>query len=190
MSPVVGPGGVVVDLAEGWEGGMEVLEQFLPSDVPEGLVLHAMKLDKSFGGVHAVRDVSLDVGAKSLVGLIGPNGAGKSTFFNLINGFEAPDRGAVFLLDKDVTRVPPWTRARLGMSRTFQANHIDVDQTVLDNLLSGAHLHIPGRLIGATLRSRRNWISEERAILAARAVTRLLGLESVAGALAGSTGFG
>jgi branched-chain amino acid transport system ATP-binding protein len=137
-----------------------------------------------------VQDASVEVAGKSLVGLIGPNGAGKSTLFNLINGFEPPDTGKVHLFGRDVTGVPPWTRARLGMSRTFQANHIDIDQTVLDNLLSGAHLHIRGGLIGATFRTNRNWVTEERARLAARAVGRLLGLEPVLHALAGSLDFG
>jgi branched-chain amino acid transport system ATP-binding protein len=180
----------LLDLPEGAEAALEVLERYLPPDAPEGDVLRARHLDKRFGGVHAVVDVSLDVPSRCLVGLIGPNGAGKTTTFNLINGFETPDTGEVQLLGKDVTRVPPWTRARLGMCRTFQANHIDLDQSVLDNLLAGAHLHIQGGLIGATLRTKSNWTSEARATQAARAVGRLLNLEAHLGDAAGSLDFG
>lgn len=190
MTTLVANDAAALDLPEGSEAALEVLERFFPADPYEGVVLRAKNLDKRFGGVHAVSDVSLEVAAKSFVGLIGPNGAGKSTTFNLVNGFETPDRGEVLLLDKDVTRVPPWTRARLGMSRTFQANHIDLDQTVLDNLLAGAHLHIHGGLVGATVRTNRNWMSEARAIQAARAVGRLLHLEPVLGQLTGSLDFG
>jgi branched-chain amino acid transport system ATP-binding protein len=190
MSTAVGNEMPLLDLAEGAEAALEVLEDFLAAEVSDALPLVATGLDKRFGGVHAVNNVSLTVPPHMLVGLIGPNGAGKSTLFNLLNGFEFPDTGTVEFFGKDVTKLPPWTRARLGMTRTFQANHVDPDETVLDNLMTGAHLSIQGGLLGATFRTRRNWLSEERATKATEAVARLLGLEAVLKVPAGSLDFG
>ena len=83
-------------------------------------LLATRRLDRRFGGVHAVRGVDLDVSAGEIVGLFGPNGAGKTTLFNLIAGNYPPDSGSVMLRGKDITRLPAWQRARLGIGRTFQ----------------------------------------------------------------------
>ena len=73
----------------------------------------------SFGGVHAVVDVDLEVGAGRLVGLIGPNGAGKTTFIDAISGF-VRSRGHVELDGEDLTSLPPHARAKRGLARTWQ----------------------------------------------------------------------
>src|SRR5919206_2822150 len=168
------------ELGEGQDAALEVFEKFIPEQTVEAVPLVGRDLSKAFGGIRAVREVPLiEVPPHTFVGLIGPNGAGKSTLFNLLNGFTAPDTGEVILFGQDVTRKQPWDRAKLGMSRTFQANHIDLDLTTFDNLLSGAYQLIRGGLFTATFRSSKNYADEEKARVAARAVARLLGLEPV-----------
>ena len=94
-------------------------------------------LDRRFGGVHAVRGVDLDVSPGEVVGLFGPNGAGKTTLFNLIAGSFRPDSGQVMLQGKDITGLPSWRRARLGIGRTFQVTRPFRDLTTIENLLTG-----------------------------------------------------
>lgn len=100
-------------------------------------VLAAHNISKSFGGVQAVRDVSLEVKQGMIHAVIGPNGAGKTTFFNALSGFYLPDAGRVVFRDQDITRVLNWKRIRLGMSRTFQTPSIFPDLTVHENLTIG-----------------------------------------------------
>src|SRR5207344_1138634 len=83
-------------------------------------VLAATGISVSFGGVHAVVDVGLEVGEGKLVGLIGPNGAGKTTFIDAISGF-VRSRGRVELDGHDLTRLAPHARARHGIARTWQS---------------------------------------------------------------------
>jgi ABC-type branched-subunit amino acid transport system ATPase component len=94
-------------------------------------------LDRRFGGVHAVRAVDLDVSPGEVVGLFGPNGAGKTTLFNLIAGSFPPNSGQVILQGKDITGLPAWRRARLGIGRTFQVTRPFRDLTTIENLLTG-----------------------------------------------------
>src|ERR1700760_4809298 len=86
------------------------------------VVLDVDGIDKRFGGLHAVRALSLAVGTGELVGLFGPNGAGKTTLFNMIAGSLKPDAGAIRLNDADITKLPAWRRARAGVGRTLQKN--------------------------------------------------------------------
>jgi branched-chain amino acid transport system ATP-binding protein len=97
-------------------------------------VLEARDLRRHFGGVRAVDGVSFTVEAGERVALIGPNGAGKSTCFNLLNGQGEPDSGTVLLNGKDVTRLPPRERFRLGVGRTFQVAETFRSMTVRENL--------------------------------------------------------
>jgi branched-chain amino acid transport system ATP-binding protein len=101
-------------------------------------VLAATGISVSFGGVHAVVDVDLEVGPAQLVGLIGPNGAGKTTFIDAISGF-VRYRGRVELDGHDLTRLPPHARARLGLARTWQSIELFDDLSVRENLLVAAH---------------------------------------------------
>jgi branched-chain amino acid transport system ATP-binding protein len=100
-------------------------------------LLSARGISVSFGGVHAVIDVDLDVQPGQLVGLIGPNGAGKTTFIDAITGF-VPHRGTVSLDGDDVTGAPPHVRARRGLARTWQAVELFDDLSVRENLTVAA----------------------------------------------------
>lgn len=96
-------------------------------------------LAKRFGGVHALRDVSLEVPAGSVAALIGPNGAGKSTCFNLLAGRYAPTAGRVLLGDEDVTRLRPDARARRGLGIKLQVASYYGQLTVRENLWLAAY---------------------------------------------------
>ena len=102
-------------------------------------------LSKSFGGLKAVQDVSLEVAHGSLTALIGPNGAGKTTLFALMSGFLTPDSGSVFFCGGDITGRAPHLNARAGMTRTFQIVQPFATQTVRQNIAVGAHLHMKNR---------------------------------------------
>jgi branched-chain amino acid transport system ATP-binding protein len=100
-------------------------------------VLSARGMSVSFGGVHAVIGVDLDVGSRQLVGLIGPNGAGKTTFIDAITGF-VPHSGTVSLDGDDVSAAAPHVRARRGLARTWQAIELFDDLSVRENLTVAA----------------------------------------------------
>ena len=108
-------------------------------------------LSKSFGGVQALTDVSFAVAAGEIVGLIGPNGAGKTTCFNLINGLLPPSAGEIRLGSTDMVGLPPYRRARLGVARTFQNIQLFGGMTVLENVLTGYHLHQQVGVLAALL---------------------------------------
>src|SRR6218665_593929 len=98
-------------------------------------VIDVQNVSKSFGGLKAVRDCSLQVARGSITGLIGPNGAGKSTPFNLVAGNITPDSGKIIFDGKDVTGLKPHQLFHRGMLRTFQIAHEFSNMTALENLM-------------------------------------------------------
>ena len=101
-------------------------------------ILTVQNLSKSFGGIHANRDISFDVEEGSILGVIGPNGAGKSTLFDLITGFTKANTGKVKFFDKDIFGISPDKISNLGVGRTFQKLKPFADQTLLENVMIGA----------------------------------------------------
>ena len=100
--------------------------------------LEVSNLNKSFGGIHAVKDCSFAIEDGTITSLIGPNGAGKTTTFNLINNVIRPDSGKVVFEGRDVTRKMPHKLTRLGIGRTFQVTRTLDDMTVLENMVVGS----------------------------------------------------
>jgi branched-chain amino acid transport system ATP-binding protein len=98
-------------------------------------VLELRGLSKSFGGLHAVRGVTLRIMPGDRKAIIGPNGAGKTTLFNVITGIYPVSSGQVLLFGQDVTKWPSHRRTALGMARTFQVTSLFPKLTVLDNVL-------------------------------------------------------
>lgn len=105
-------------------------------------MLQVRGLQKSFGGVHAVKDATLDLREGELLSIIGPNGAGKTTLFNLISGLDPPDAGSVTFLGQDITGAAPEKLAGMGLARTFQHGRVFGNLSVLDNVLVGAHTRL------------------------------------------------
>jgi branched-chain amino acid transport system ATP-binding protein len=99
-----------------------------------GGTLRASSVSRSFAGVKALREVSLELRQGEVVGLIGPNGAGKSTLVNVLSGFDRPTSGRVLLENRDVTRWPAHRRGRHGLARTFQHSHAFGGLSVRENV--------------------------------------------------------
>jgi branched-chain amino acid transport system ATP-binding protein len=98
------------------------------------IILETRNLRKDFGGLVAVADVSIKVKANSLHSIIGPNGAGKTTFFNLLSGNLRPTAGHVVFKGHDITHLPPYRTAHLGIGRSFQITNVFPNLTVLENV--------------------------------------------------------
>ena len=133
-------------------------------------LLEVRGVEVRFGGRHALRGVDLGVEAGRITGLIGPNGAGKTTLFDVVTGLRDPDAGSVVLDGRDVTRLPPHRRARLGLARTFQRLEVFGSLSARDNIRAAAE--IAGRRPGGAARS---------AAAEADAIVARLGLTDVAG---------
>jgi branched-chain amino acid transport system ATP-binding protein len=116
----------------------------------EALVIRG--LNKRFGGLRAVQDVSFTVQEGETVALIGPNGAGKTTSFHLITGFHPPDSGSVLAFGREITGLKPHDICAHGLARTFQVAKPFGAMTVLDNVMTGAFL-----------RDRRAAVAREKA---------------------------
>ncbi len=91
-------------------------------------------LNKRFGGLHALKDVSFEINGPELIGLIGPNGAGKTTLTNVLDGAITPNSGTVYLNGVRIDQLKPYQVARVGLGRTFQVTRSFRRMTVLENL--------------------------------------------------------
>jgi branched-chain amino acid transport system ATP-binding protein len=103
-------------------------------------------LHKSFGGLRAIDNCSIEIKENSITGIIGPNGSGKSTLFNLITGNLKPDNGSIFYNGLDITGKEPYELFNLGILRTFQIAHEFTNLTVIENLMM-----VPGNQMGEKL---------------------------------------
>jgi branched-chain amino acid transport system ATP-binding protein len=149
------------------------------------IVLEAIDVTREFGGVRAVAGVSFAVRHGTMTGLIGPNGAGKSTLLAMLAGTLPVSSGHVRYLGEDVTRLPAYRRARLGLVRTFQLASEFKRLTVLENLLSAVPGNRGDSFRGA-IAGRRYWRADEDAAIArAQALLGRFGLEEHANSYAG-----
>ncbi|MGA2960541.1 MAG: ABC transporter ATP-binding protein [Candidatus Korobacteraceae bacterium] len=130
-------------------------------------LLDIRSLTKRFGGLVAVKNVSFEVEAGSIVGLIGPNGAGKTTVFNLITGIYRPDEGEISFQGKSIAGLPTHRIVFGGIARTFQTIRLFQKLSVLDNVLSGRHCRMKSGVLGAILRHPRERREEKSALVAA-----------------------
>jgi branched-chain amino acid transport system ATP-binding protein len=105
----------------------------------------------AFGGVQALMGISFEVKKGEIFSIIGPNGAGKTVLLNCINGLYHPQRGNVFFDGKEITRLKPYQRAKMGISRTFQKIELFKGTTVLDNIRLGRHIHLKTGLISGSV---------------------------------------
>ncbi len=141
-------------------------------------VIEAREVTKTFSGITALSDVSLEVRPGERVGLIGPNGAGKTTFFNCLLGVLRPDRGSVLLDGDDITDLPVHRRASLGIGRTFQRIELFGESTVREHLLIAERVRRGDGRLWRDLLGRGRPRPDE--IAACDEVLELLGLAALA----------
>ena len=142
----------------------------MPAPVPladtaptDGAIMVATAVSKSFGGLRAVDNVSLEVPRRSIVSIIGPNGAGKTTFFNMLTGLYKPTAGQIRFEGRDITRARPDRIMAMGVARTFQNIRLFSAMTALENVMVGRHARMRAGLFGSILRPP--WVRhEERAV--------------------------
>jgi len=103
--------------------------------------LEVKDITKNYGGLMVLRHFNLSVAPGERRAIIGPNGAGKTTLFNIISGVTKPDSGRVHVFGKNVTRLSPYHRARLGLARTFQRNNLFFSLSLLDNINLALHVN-------------------------------------------------
>ncbi len=152
--------------------------------IGEDIVLRVNRLDKRFGGVHAVRDAMLEVRRGEILGLIGPNGAGKSTLFECVTGFLRPEGGDVRLGNVRLNGLPPHRVAWHGVARTFQTMRVFPEMTAWDNLMC-AQEHRGEGLWESSL-SQHPYATEDRG----HALLNAFGLREVRDLRAGALSYG
>ena len=146
--------------------------------MPDNAMLVAENVHRHFEGMHAVDGVSLEVPRGKITGLIGPNGAGKSTFMAVVAGTLPASDGRILFEGIDITRLPAYRRARMGLVRTFQLPSEFAHLTVLENLLVAAPRNRGDSLWGALL-GRRYWgEDEERLVAEARSLLARFGMSA------------
>ena len=147
--------------------------------------LEILDVSVKFGGINAVSDVSLSARRGQITGLIGPNGAGKTTTFNVITGLQEPTHGRVYIGEREVSDLPPYKRARLGIARTFQRLEVFGSLSVFETVLAAAEFHhswsddeTPPRAVAAEIVERvgLSTVAEERVDALPTGIARLVEL--------------
>jgi branched-chain amino acid transport system ATP-binding protein len=142
-------------------------------------VLDCENVSRSFGGLQALKNVSIAIHPGEIYGLVGPNGSGKTTLVNAITGFYPPQSGTIRFGDHRLERVRPHRVAALGIARTFQNVALFKGMSALDNILMGRHVHMRPRALSALFYW---WWADKEEVAARRQVEEiidLLQLESV-----------
>lgn len=158
------------------------------ASVPPKLSVQDITL--SFGGIRALNHVSFEVNVGEIFAVIGPNGAGKTSLINSINGFYQPQSGKLFFDGQEITHLPPYRRAKLGISRTFQNIALYTHMTTLDNLMAARHIHMKSNLITGALfwgAARREEVAHRRVV---EEIIDFLEMESVRKSVVGSLSYG
>jgi len=154
------------------------------------MLLELDRVDKIFGGLHAVKGVSVHVQKGEIFGLIGPNGAGKTTLFNVITGVYRPDGGRVLFNGQDISGHSPARIAAAGIGRTFQNIRLFRSMTAEQNVMVAGHrLHDAG-VLSSILRTGRQAACERQLRARAYELLEALGLAAQATDLAGSLPYG
>src|SRR5262245_4035200 len=133
------PQGVVGLVKKHWSRGFAPESAALPvapRPISRGALVNVDRLRKSFGGLHAVDDLSFTVEPGEIIGLIGPNGSGKTTVLNLISGALVPNSGQIRFKGREIAGLNPYKIARLGVARTFQLVRVLPTMSVSDNVLA------------------------------------------------------
>jgi len=154
------------------------------------VLLAASGIGKRFGGVQALRGVSLTIRRGEIYGLIGPNGAGKTTFFNVLTGLYSSDAGEVLFDGARLNIGVPHEVTRQGIARTFQNIRLFGNMTALENVMVGRHLRSRAGVIGAVLRTAATRAEEIAIAERAHRLLQYVGVESRANDLARNLSYG
>jgi len=148
------------------------------------ILLEVRNITRIFGGLIALRDLSLDVNKGEILGLIGPNGAGKSTLFNIISGFIRPNKGKILFKSEEITGLRIDQVAQKGVARIFQEPTLFMQETVFENVLSGFHRHYTQPFWKAFFHTPGANAEEETKKKKAAQILAFMGLTSMADELA------
>jgi branched-chain amino acid transport system ATP-binding protein len=154
------------------------------------VLLDARSISKSFGGVQALREVSLKISRGEIYGLIGPNGAGKTTFFNVLTGLYTADKGEVMLGGERLNIGAPHEVARQGVARTFQNIRLFGNMSALENVMVGRHIRTKAQVLGAILRDRATREEEAGIAERAHALLKYVGVDPHANSMARHLSYG
>jgi branched-chain amino acid transport system ATP-binding protein len=154
------------------------------------LLLEAKNISKRFGGVTALKEVSLVINTGEIYGLIGPNGAGKTTFFNVLTGLYPRDEGGIDFAGKPLELGSPHAVTRAGIARTFQNIRLFANMTALENVMVGRHARTSAGALGAVLRNRATRDEEAAIRRRAEELLHYVGIAERAGDLARHLAYG
>ena len=160
-------------------------------DPERAIVFEVRHASKAFGGLQAVRDVSIQVMRGEILGIIGPNGAGKTTLFNLLNGFIRPDQGQILLEGKDIVGRRPYEICAAGVGRTFQVVRPFRRMSVLENVVVGAYVNAATDSLARAVAQEalvQVGLQDQAQQLAGSLTNKQLRLLEIARALAGKPG--
>lgn len=153
-------------------------------------LLETKDLGITFDGLVALKGVTFSAEEGKITAVIGPNGAGKTTFFNLIAGFYTPTEGSILFGGEDVTKLKPYRRAEIGISRTFQNINLFQDMSVLDNALVGLHCKSKSNVLSCMFKTPFQRKEEKAMREEVMEYLDLMGLSSFAYEKAGSLSYG
>lgn len=166
-------------------------EAFLPArDQDKTPVMECKELGIDFGGLTAVDDFNMTIGATEIAGLIGPNGAGKTTIFNLLTKVYQPSRGSIYLNGQDTKGMNTIKACQAGITRTFQNIRLFREMTVLENVLVGLHNETNYSLSQAILRLPTYWRTERAMRERGMELLSIFDMQDVAKHKAGSLPYG
>ena len=153
-------------------------------------ILETRNVTMRFGGLAAVKSLTMTVARGALYGLIGPNGAGKTTVFNVLTGVYRPTEGEIRFDGARVDGRKPYEITKLGVSRTFQNIRLFADMTVLQNVMTAHHLRSRQGLADAVIGTRRHHAEEEETRARAMDLLKIFGLDRMADEVATGLPYG
>ena len=149
-------------------------------------ILRTENISKHFGGIKALQEVSMYAEPGKITGLIGPNGSGKTTLFNIITGFLNPDEGSINFMDNEISQLPNYKIARLGLYRTFQMSLNPQKMTVMENMLLCPQGQVGESMFNTIFRPKAIRQQEEENLQKALEILEMVNLQDKADTLAGS----
>ncbi len=155
-----------------------------------GAILKTEKIVMKFEGLTAINNLNLEVQEHQIFGLIGPNGAGKTTAFNVITGFLVPTEGKVYFRGEDITGLKPNHITKRGIARTFQNIKLFPEMSVIENVMTGFHIHRKFSFFEAMFRLPRFFKDESKMYHQGMELLELVGLTEFAHEQAGNLPYG